>query len=269
AEARFLKGEELRLLYVAATRAENLLVVSMYEGQTDKGPWASLYPFLKDIPDLADYPSAELVIDDKQAMTLTQLQEDRDQFWTRVKTPTYAVNTVTTDRSDAFVTRSGTRRGAAYGTVIHQLFDDAIHKRLPDTPENYVRYLLVDAGGDANDVADAIDALQAFWASDIWRDLQMASAVYTEVPFAVLQDNTVIRGVVDLVYQLSDGWYIVDYKTDAVQTEDEVNGLVAQVVDQIESYAYYCERVGGVQMFVAHRVKKNGGDWIMRVICFL
>jgi ATP-dependent helicase/nuclease subunit A len=240
-EARFLQGEELRLLYVAATRAENLLVVSMYEGQTDKGPWASLYPFLKDIPDLADYPSAELVIDDKQAMTLTQLQEDRDQFWTRVKTPTYAVNTVTTDRSDAFVTRSGTRRGAAYGTVIHQLFDDAIHKRLPDTPENYVRYLLVDAGGDANDVADAIDALQAFWASDIWRDLQMASAVYTEVPFAVLQDNTVIRGVVDLVYQLSDGWYIVDYKTDAVQTEDEVNGLVAQVADQIESYAYYWE----------------------------
>lgn len=244
-EARFLKGEELRLLYVAATRAENLLVVSMYEGQTDRGPWTPLYPFLEEVPALADYPSAKLVDFENEVVGLDEMREDRRAFWDSVTKSSYDVKTVTTDRGGDWVARSGTRRGAAYGTVIHKLFDDAIHKRLPDEIAEYVRYLLKQAGGDEKFVDDAVNALVDFQVSDIWRDLEKASAVYTEVPFAVTEDNTVIRGVIDLVYQTPDGWHMVDYKSDAVKTDGEVDGLVAQVSDQIETYTRYWERFAG------------------------
>ena len=244
-EARFLKSEELRLLYVAATRAENLLVVSMYEGQTDRGPWASLYPYLEDVPELDNYPVAEQLALKDLSMDLTQLRADREAFWERVKKPSYDVTTVTTDRTDTFVERSGVRRGAVYGTVIHKLFDDAIHKRLPEDLAKYVGYLLVANGGDETFVDDAVQALSDFRMSDIWRDLEGATAVFTEVPFAVSEGDKVVRGVIDLVYQLDGNWCVVDYKTDAVVTDEEVAALVAQVADQIETYAHYWEAFSG------------------------
>jgi ATP-dependent helicase/nuclease subunit A len=251
-EARFLKGEELRLLYVAATRAENLLVVSMYEGQTDRGPWAPLYPFLEGVPALAAYPSAEQIEFRKLTVDLEQLKVDRDVFWETVKKPSYEVTTVTTDRADTFVAQSGTRLGAAFGTVVHKLFDDAIHKRLSEDATVYIRHLLVEAGGSEDFVADAVKALDDFRASNIWRALETATAVYTEVPFAVSEGDKVIRGVIDLVYKVADGWCIVDYKTDAVKTDDEVTGLVGQVSDQIHMYAQYWE------MFTGERVVVKG-----------
>ncbi|MBT4139955.1 MAG: UvrD-helicase domain-containing protein [Candidatus Latescibacteria bacterium] len=240
-EAQFLKGEELRLLYVAATRAENLLVVSKYDGQTDRGPWAPLYPFLESVPDLDEYPSADQRVLENLAVDLDQMRMDRDAFWERVKKPSYEITTVTTDREDALVARSGTQRGAAFGTVVHKIFDDAIHKRLAEDVSAYVRYLLVAHGGTEDFVSDILDVLADFRASDIWQDLETATAVYTEVPFAVSEADKVTRGVIDLVYQMEDGWHIVDYKTDAVANDDEVAGLVAQVSEQINTYAQYWE----------------------------
>ena len=244
-EARFLKGEELRLLYVAATRAENLLVVSKYEGQTERGPWVPLYPFLEDVPALAEYPSAALVTFENQAVDLDALQKGREVFWENAKQASYEVTTVTTDRVDSYVARSGTRRGAVYGTVMHKVFDEAVHKRLAEDARAFIRYLLLDQGGDETFVDDALQALEDFRSSDIWRDLEGATAVYTEVPFAVSEEKTVTRGVIDLVYKMVDGWHIVDYKTDAVVTDDEVHALVAQVSDQINTYAQYWETFTG------------------------
>ena len=49
---RFQLAEEARLLYVAATRARDLLVVSVYDEKADTGPWAPLNPYLANVPEL-------------------------------------------------------------------------------------------------------------------------------------------------------------------------------------------------------------------------
>ncbi len=61
AEMAYVQAEETRLLYVAATRARELLVVSQWEGDSkSERPWGRLDPFLDDAADLAvDEPTSK------------------------------------------------------------------------------------------------------------------------------------------------------------------------------------------------------------------
>ncbi|MDP6042159.1 MAG: 3'-5' exonuclease, partial [Candidatus Latescibacteria bacterium] len=236
-EARFMKGEELRLLYVAATRAENLLVVSKYDEKPKDGPWSPLYPFLESVPELVRYPVVKTAQHKTQSVDLEQERSNREAFWASVQKASFEVEQVTDDRAGVGVTYSGEGRGVAFGTVIHRLFDGAINERLPDDPTSYVKHLLHEEGGDSAFLSDALCALQDFQNSEIWEELQAAERMYTEVPFAVAGTEKVIRGVIDLVYRLPDGWKIVDYKTNAVKTEDEVKALCEQSAEQVNAYA--------------------------------
>ena len=246
-EARFLQGEELRLLYVAATRAENLLIISTYDEKPDHGPWSPLYPHLKNVPELAydnrsSHPTSETPSTKTPSVELER--EQRDQFWQAVKKESFKVAQVTDDRADIAYSderRSVAGKGAAYGTVIHQIFDDVINMRLPADPTPYVAHLLQETGADAEFLPNALDALQHFRNSEIWTEIQASETVYTEVPFAVSQAadnaNEIIRGVIDLVYRLPRGWKIVDYKTNSVKTDEDVQALCEQTADQVDTYA--------------------------------
>ena len=55
---------------------------------------------------------------------------------------------------------------------------------------------------------------------------------------------TVLRGVIDLVFQEDAGWVIVDYKSERVETGD-LPALVKYYKPQIEAYARVWERVVG------------------------
>ena len=256
-ETRFLQGEELRLLYVAATRAENLLVVSTYEEKPDHGPWSPLYPHLKNVPELAHgdhspQPTPETPSTKTPSVELERVQ--RNQFWQAVKKESFNVAQVTDDRSDITYTDEGRSakpagKGAAYGTVIHQIFDDAINMRLPADLTPYVAHLLQEAGADTGFLPHALDDLQHFRNSEIWKEIQTSETVYTEVPFAVSQAkdnaNKIIRGVIDLVYRLPEGWKIVDYKTNAVKTDEDVRALCEQTADQMNTYAKHWEKFTG------------------------
>ena len=256
-ETRFLQGEELRLLYVAATRAENLLIVSTYEEKPDHGPWSPLYPHLKNVPELAyddhsSHPTPETP--STKTPSVESERKQRDQFWQTVKKESFKVAQVTDDRADITYSdesRSATPagKGTAYGTVIHQIFDDAINRRLPDDPTPYVIHLLQEAGADAGFLPHALDALQQFRNSDIWAEIQASETVYTEVPFAISQaennSSEIIRGVIDLVYRLPEGWKIVDYKTNAVKTDEDVQALCEQTADQVNTYAEHWAKFTG------------------------
>ena len=240
---------------MAATRAENLLIISTYDEKPDHGPWSPLYPHLKNVPELAydnrsSHPTSETPSTKTPSIELER--EQRDQFWQAVKKESFKVAQVTDDRADIAYSderRSAAGRGAAYGTVIHQIFDDAINRRLPADPTPYVIHLLQEAGTDAEFLPNALDALQHFRNSEIWAEIQTSETVYTEVPFAVSQAvdnaNEIIRGVIDLVYRLPKGWKIVDYKTNSVKTDEDVQTLCEQTADQVNTYAEHWENFTG------------------------
>ena len=76
----------------------------------------------------------------------------------------FEVAQVTDDRPDVTYTdegRSAAGKGAAYGTVIHRIFDDAINMRLPADPTPYVAHLLNNAGADAGFLPTRIGRIAA------------------------------------------------------------------------------------------------------------
>jgi ATP-dependent exoDNAse (exonuclease V) beta subunit len=53
-EKLYLEAEEKRLLYVAATRARNLLVVSVYPDKTEASPWHPFSGHFAGVPELEE-----------------------------------------------------------------------------------------------------------------------------------------------------------------------------------------------------------------------
>ena len=93
--------------------------------------------------------------------------------------------------------------------------------------------------------------MQHFRNSEIWKEIHASETVYTEVSFAISQavnnasSNKIIRGVIDLVYRLPEGWKIVDYKTNAVKTDEDVQALCEQTADQVNTYARHWAQFTG------------------------
>ena len=267
-EERFLAGEKLRLLYVAATRARNLLVVSCYEGNTEKGSWAQLYPFLEDVPELPRYAAR------KEAQKIgmpdrEQLRDDRSRRWQVVKSSSYSLHKVTEELFEEDPQNEGRwGRGRDYGSIIHRLFEWAVKGVLPEDEESLIRHLLMSKGDSDRELAENVErakaALEGFRSSTIWHEIEKADAVYTEVPFAVpVEDEKgagILRGIIDLVYQVPGGWKIVDYKTGVAAGESEVEELAGHYANQVNAYAEQWKRITGEEV-----IKK--GLWLVENQC--
>lgn len=249
-EERYQEAEEIRLVYVAATRARNLLVVSRYEGNPQRGPWHPLYRYLHEVPEL---PAPEA---DGRGGTLRETLDwegaERAMVQRREAAlrPSYAMRTVSGGHGEEkldYERREG--RGRDYGVVVHHLFEDAVRGRLPSEVGGYVRQVVAEAGLEVRLAADAVRALERFRASRLWSEIAVAEVVHTEVPLGRFQQTDagpeIVRGVIDLVYRLDGHWKIVDYKTDAVTTSLEAEQLVRRYRGQIDAYASHWEDVTG------------------------
>ena len=253
-ETQFLRAEALRLLYVAATRARNLLVVSCYEGKPDRGPWAALGRHLQAVPELAvpDVAEEEREPDPQPIRPLDweEGRRERCEHWQRVRRPTYARSSVTDeDRDDRIELATGDGWGTEYGSVVHRLFRVAVDGGLPRDETAYIRFLIGSARLDEALAGPAHEALQDFRSSEIWDEVQRAAAVFSEVPFAVSGEEDggprVVRGVVDLAYRVPGGWKIVDYKTNRAATDEELATLVDRYASQIRAYARHWQDLTG------------------------
>ncbi len=249
-EARYLEAEELRLLYVAATRARNLLVVSVYEARPDGGPWGALSPFLEEVPELEPARPNDPEPTATADIQLGRWQAERQARLERVRKPTYAVSPVTGNHEDdEVIALEGESRGKDFGSLLHRVFEDAVSGRLPEKESDYLEALVSGRsleGDPAGALAKALDALRK---SELWQEIQVSDAVYTEVAFGgPSSDNdatSVTRGVIDLVYRSPVGWNAVDYKSDAAASDKSVSAIVNRYRDQVLAYARHWEEMTG------------------------
>jgi ATP-dependent exoDNAse (exonuclease V) beta subunit len=98
------------------------------------------------------------------------------------------------------------------------------------------------------DVDRALGMLDGFLDSDLWKDLQEARQVLPEHPITwKTEDGTVARGTIDLLFQSGKEWYLIDYKTDAVEStvglEDRLVGH--PYTEQVRIYASAWEEITG------------------------
>ncbi|WP_158666510.1 UvrD-helicase domain-containing protein [Salinibacter altiplanensis] len=230
-EERHEEAEERRLLYVAATRAERLLVVSTYPEKPNDGPWSPLYDHLEeaDVPELtvpdADPPEHTTTV---PAPDLESSKTDREQRLNAHSKSSYSITSISDEKPEAGPL-SDDGYGAAFGTVLHQLLEQQVLYRSdpPTFPEAELKNVLANKGGKGTEeAAGRLRAmLSAFRDSKIWKKLLSASTVHTEYEFAYVTTNgelsegkqdKIRRGTIDLLFKDGEEWTILDFKSDRI-----------------------------------------------------
>ncbi len=240
-ELPYVIAEEDRLLYVAATRARHLLIVSQWQKKPGDGAWGKLAPFLavaSELPvpvDVATAPTAVLNCD-AAVRTVSDRQRlvAHDQVnvssWSitsataeahHIAQMTRAVEASADDPSKVVVANTPSHRadaGQAWGTLVHGLLEHAMrHQNASATDLRRLGMWLTVEEPKLRDVLDlAIDTVLLVAKAGFWAEAKAASHA-VEAPFAFMDDGkrrAVMNGVIDLMFERAGQWQVIDYKTD-------------------------------------------------------
>ena len=264
-EGAFLAAEELRLRYVAATRAGSAMIVSQRSKGNGSNPWQYFSPFLDEAAALPDpgprtAPAGEASRIDPSAFA--RATERAHAGLRRIETPTFGArpakefalsqgNAGSGAESPELVMdalRGGEgEHGMEWGEVIHHLLELALLCPQADLVES-ARAELKERGLDDKLADRAADVTQAVMKSDIWRRAVAAPRRFTEAPFQILRQvdgiPTVLRGSIDLVFREEKGWTLIDYKTDRVKG-DQLKAAADRYAAQVRLYAEAWEACSG------------------------
>ena len=187
-ELEFLKQENVRLFYVAATRAGAELIISQRQKGQHFNPWRFFQPKLENLPPVVDpgpqqAPRGTTVhVTTEDVSTATKAIDER---WQVILAPTYKVSAakslVVADRSDY----PGTQHGTEWGNVIHMILQVA----MTDKDANLTavaRDALAEQNLEASLAEEAVAAAQSVIDSEIWKRASSALKVLVEVPFETL-----------------------------------------------------------------------------------
>ncbi len=82
---------------------------------------------------------------------------------------------------------------------------------------------------------------------EIYEDVSRSTRRYHEVPFNLKTPGGTVHGVIDLLYQGQDeGWHLLDWKTEWTRRND-IQETARQHLPQLSAYAHAVERMVGVQ----------------------
>ncbi|WP_259116415.1 UvrD-helicase domain-containing protein [Salinibacter ruber] len=247
-EERHDEAQERRLLYVAATRAERLLVVSTYPEKPEDGYWSSLYEHL----DEADVPELEVPDEEppapstRPAPDLDRVQDERDGRIDKQSQPNYRITPVTEGESGSAPLSEKDGYGSDFGDALHVLLEQHVRYR-PDPPQyslDDLQRVLESEGADGTEeeARRLQSMLERFQESWIWDELQEATEVHTEHEFAHVtagagederSPEDICRGTIDLLYRHEDAWTIIDFKSNRIGSEIEDVGSALE-----ESHPY-------------------------------
>ena len=242
-EQAFLKAELTRLLYVAATRAGSMLVVSHMEGMRGSHPWTAFNDYLENAPPLHDpedlqppqLPEEALGPDDDGDPSVYEGK------WTVLRGTTYEKEFPSRLAGHAPSESSAPtgEHGTEWGTVIHKLLEAAGEDpgKLKTLAENF----LLEEGLSSEHADEAVRTVLSVTASGIWEKAQEAKQTLREVPYTYVRKikprgPVLESGVIDLAFEEEDGWVIVDYKTGGMDPD--------RYRPQLEAYKEAWEAMG-------------------------
>lgn len=252
-ELIYLTEEELRIIYVAATRAEKALVISS-NGSNKKNPWNLLFEMENieevEIPEVEKVEKAaanEITFAEYQAKTVSKLS------WleqSKVKSFEHWTPTKDKDFSDVFEIEREAGGGKEWGTLIHDVFEKVVQGH---DVTKYIKVALNSNDIPASREDEVINYLTNLRNSQLWDEIQTADEVLTEVPFTLKVDKQdslyalitknpedhhpfFVKGIIDLIYKKNGEWMIVDYKTDRAKRKEDYEKLQAFYSAQLSFY---------------------------------
>ena len=202
AEGRYQEAEETRLLYVAATRAKNLLVVSTYPAKPEKSPW---HPFAAELaeaeeiaaptaaPAVGDVPAAPADVpeegEDGVEKELGAARGDMAVLLADLARPSYVRMAVSEAAGAAGKRPAGEPggRGPAWGRAVHRVLQACAGEAEVDAPrlEAVAAAALLDEGLPPDAKNELLHLVREILASPLWRRIGRSREYYVEVPFAL------------------------------------------------------------------------------------
>ena len=265
-EKAMLDDEHVRLLYVAATRAMDHLVLSMYrtlKGQSDASYIADHFEeqdgMWRRLPDPAgqetvtisrggsDRSVDDIDVADHSKDARKRWAEARDDVIGKQGRPTTVAatrlaevaNEDTKDDQDNDEPWRRGRAGTQIGRAVHavlQTIDLATGDGIEDTARAQAY-----AEGIPGRVDDVIRLSRVAVRSDVVKRAVESGRHWREVPVGVPIAGGSLQGFIDLLFEGPDGLVIVDYKTDSVSAEGTA-AAAAKYRPQAAGYALAIQR---------------------------
>lgn len=255
-ESRYEAAEEDRLLYVAATRARNLLVVSRYARDPGAAFWAPLDSVLADVPELeeVDPPAVTrpvLSLDPAEisrelARAESAIEDAAVPGWRQI-----TVTDLTKGRGAPSIPDAAGGKGTSWGQAVHRLLAAVARGLEEERWQPLAARVLEEEGRDPAEAGELVALVTAVWESPFGERVRRARRVLCEVPFGealpaatlgldgtAAPDQVLLEGVVDLAFREEDGWVIADYKTDAAAA-GHAEELAAHHAPQVRQYAHF------------------------------
>jgi len=272
-EKAYTEAENIRLLYVAATRARNLLVISTPDkGNEKNNTWQ---PLLENINEEIKMSVAEKELPEKRTLeSMAQENALNDEYkkiqtgirqWVTEASRKNYLDKKPTDFKDEekrLMIKTVDVGGIQWGTAVHKMLDILIKEE----PEGEMLSLKIEKILENLEISierksTLEKVIQDFKLSELYLRLKHAEFKYTEVPFSIriLPENPLYRdlntdnsivpillsGTIDLVFKEKDGWVIVDYKTDHPLYNDDYAGLSKVYQKQIDIYCHVWKEITG------------------------
>ena len=256
------EAETIRMLYVAATRAGDLLVIPRSpENRRGRKP---LYHYLADalkdvtpilVPDLPVLPSGEgpFTVMPRITAENTAAGVKARERWAAARvellesSPPGPVN-VSPSGLEQFEPGerefAGSDRESAllFGTAFHRMMELALQRHRPLGAEEAAREAALECGAahlEEELLALGTKALR----SDLMKEAAEADQLMVEPPFTVPLPGGTLDGRLDLIFSNGDGWTVVDFKTDDIGP-DEISARLDAYRPQGAAYAWALERLG-------------------------
>ncbi len=124
--------------------------------------------------------------------------------------------------------------GYSYGLFAHAVLEKLDYKDIL----SWDTHVEISAGKNISGIMKnkLKDVLYRFSKSDLYARIVKAEEIKREEPFAFVENDVLIRGNIDLIYENGDNIEIVDYKTDNIGI-DNSNGISKEYEIQIGIYA--------------------------------
>ena len=253
------KAEKERLEYVAATRAESVLIVGKVE--TNKiNPWADLYNKIKGNEDnncdieVENLEPTKLEKEDISLGTFNINEKSHDLTHKYVSPSQMRVNKINNNNDEIDDASFDKEDSSLLGTLVHRVMElivssqnrydsnDLINKVFNEYHfDQKYKSLLV---GIINKIRNGgFNQKNSLLDNDILKTLLSMKRVWCETPFAYLsKDNNIVSGVIDVLYlDHNDKYHIIDYKTN---DEDDVSILEKEYENQLTGYKYALRKMG-------------------------
>jgi len=263
------KCEDLRLLYVALTRARSKLLISTH-CTPNKKTGIALNQWAKELVQAAGVTTQEITEAAGKPFEHQMAEDYPLRFWCALEDSVIVMPDLPLQEKDpipsnrlnplyqpieGFLAESPEvdlsqvwqitdQKRNVPGNILGKIVHKAIQRWLfPGDPrlkallemESYNAGLVTSE--QRREVTErATELLNRLQAHTLWKEINMAQERYSELPYSDMVNNKVENRVIDLLYRDNYGWHIVDFKTDPIQSFERKEHLIQKYAFQVRSY---------------------------------